>query len=166
MCCRSLLFTGYRTQFVPTSFTAHSMSMLVTMPHWLSCNTRNKRWILSSSSSSLQHHIVLLINIWMSTKREGLFSPLCKCRPIKTFWSCRMQWMEQSIEQWHDWQRAASTERNDEITRQWERWGEMEIEKPTDWGLDLHLNCSVARCLWWQLIDLQVSAVKKRAKEV
>lgn len=47
MCCRSLLLTGYRTQFVPTSFTAHSMSMLVTIPHWLSCNT-----------STIRHHSV------------------------------------------------------------------------------------------------------------
>ena len=36
MCWRSLLFTGYKTQLVPTSFTAHDMSMLVTTPDWLS----------------------------------------------------------------------------------------------------------------------------------
>ncbi len=41
MCCRSLLLTGCITQFVPTSFTAHSMSMLVTTPHWLSCDATN-----------------------------------------------------------------------------------------------------------------------------
>jgi len=49
MCCRSLLFTGYRTQLVPTSFTAHSMSMLVTIPHWLSWNATN--------TSSVYHHV-------------------------------------------------------------------------------------------------------------
>ena len=36
MCWRSLLFTGYKTQLVPTSFTAHHMSMSVTTPDWLS----------------------------------------------------------------------------------------------------------------------------------
>lgn len=43
MWCRSLLLTGYRTQLVPTSFTAHSMSMLVTMPHWLSWKPQTRQ---------------------------------------------------------------------------------------------------------------------------
>lgn len=77
MCCRSLLLTGYRTQFVPTSFTAHSMSMLVTIPHWLSCNATN--------SSSAHHHInyhrcysILLINRNTCIARKLFNSPLCE----------------------------------------------------------------------------------------
>lgn len=87
MCCRSLLFTGYSTQFVPTSFTAHSMSMLVTIPHWLSYEATKTRLSMSSyrvltSLTPLLKYPTFLrsINItgsdcggdnnWISTKRK------------------------------------------------------------------------------------------------
>lgn len=61
MCWRSLLFTGYNTQFVPTSFTAHSMSMLVTIPHWPSCNEPNKTY-LSTKEIPLLHSATFGLN--------------------------------------------------------------------------------------------------------
>lgn len=161
MCCRSLLLTGYRTQFVPTSFTAHSMSMLVTIPHWLSCNATNTRFSISSYSIYYYHRWSILLSwgpqtslVWYVNKttlefqpkenlinvlipylysdwdlshcvnRKSLLLVLCKCQPALIFQSYLIQQMEQSGEQWLDWQREGLIEKKKKKLemRHKERW--------------------------------------------
>lgn len=95
----------------------------------LVCEFKDKRWILMKQESCQDKCCIYIqLELLHCINTKSLLLVLRKCQPALIFQSCLRQQMEQSGEQWGDWQREA-----DKKSKQ-----------------HLHLNCSVAQCLSWQ----------------